>query len=482
MLKSVLLLLTLVFPQPVDIDGEALEWFRRGEAMIGTEQEYSEAQAECFREALSRSPGFKEARHNLVLVLLAREAYGEAESEASLLIENGSAQGYLLRAEARLMQGRVGPSLEDLEVFLSRNPGDAGAWELQGEAFFRDAAYTDAAGSYRKAMDLGRDGMGIRINLGLALLNSGENQEAADWFSGFSEEFPGSWEGYYWRGIALKALGRMEEAASALVKAEEINPDDDGIRDELTEVFLALGELREAGSRINRKRIKTAADYANLALLAKAEGRLEDALAFFRAAAEKDPEDASLPARIGDIQLDLGQEEEAADSYRRALAMNPVDFPTLVNLGQLLFDREELPEARSLLERAVSLEPGSADARFRLAMVLDRTDNPVPAREAYEKSLELGGESLVAHFRLGFLLAEEGDAAGAMEHLEAAVAGDPERFIPHLIRELRRVKSPLDSIRYTAPFSELINRHREYWVVEEEGQNPKSQAPNLRED
>ena len=59
MLKSLLVLITLLASQSTGIDEKALELFRQGEAMIGTDSQYSEDQARCFREALELSPGFQ---------------------------------------------------------------------------------------------------------------------------------------------------------------------------------------------------------------------------------------------------------------------------------------------------------------------------------------------------------------------------------------------------------------------------------------
>ena len=63
-----------------------------------------------------------------------------------------------------------------------------------------------------------------------------------------------------------------------------------------------------------------------------------------------------------------------------------------------------------------------------------------------------------------------------MRHLEIAVSGDPKKFMPYLIREVRKVHSSLDKIRYTAPFSELIEKYKDYWVGEDE-EDPEEPLP-----
>ena len=87
----------------------------------------------------------------------------------------------------------------------------------------------------------------------------------------------------------------------------------------------------------------------------------------------------------------------------------------------------------------------------------------------------------MAHFRLGFFLAEEGELENAMRHLTIAVSGDPGKFMPFLIGEVRKVHSTLDEIRYTAPFSELIEKYREYWGSEEEEKDDSEEPGSVLE-
>jgi len=469
MLKSVLLL-TFLLPLIQGVDPLALEWFRKGEAMIGTESEFSESQADCFRKAVSLEPEFKQARFNLVIVLLSLGEFQEAEGHASSLLsmDDDDTQALLLRAEALVGQGRIDEASRDIENLLKLDPENGRAREIQGSISFENGTYLEAAQSWERALELGRENSGLRINTGLAFLNSGKLEEALEVFSEIPGGYPDLWEGYYWTGVALREMERLDEAAAALEKAEAISPENPKVREELVDVYLGLGKLDQAGDRINRKRNKTAADYANLARLARAEEKMDDALAYYRTAAGMAPDDPGILAGYGDLQLDMELVPGAIATYRQILEINPLDFETLVNLSGLLAEQGELAESRELLERAVSLKPDSADTVFRVALVLDKMEDYQPARENYQKALDLGSENLVAHFRLAFSLAEEGDREGAMSHLATAVNGDPSKFVPHLFREVRRVKSQLDSIRYTAEFSELVNKYKEFWIDEEE--------------
>lgn len=394
-------------PTPLDFElaGKALEWFRQGEAMIGTESEYSEAQAHCFREALALDPDFEQARNNLILVLLAQENFKEAEEQASQLISwgSGSAQGYLYRAEARLRMSRPEEALEDLSIFLEENPGDTRGLELKSKAHFIQGDYSEAEAVYKRVEKPSDDSLGSRISIGLSLLNSGKNQAAFEVFSELVEAFPKAWESHYWFGAALRDLGRLDEAVAALQIAECLDPGNERVRKELTETYLGLGDLKNAGTWINRKKNKTASDYLNLALLARAEMNLAEALSCLENAAELSPRDTSILADLAEAQVEAGRTGEAGTTFRRILQINPSDF--------------------------------------------------------------------AAHFRLAVLLAEEGDGEAAMRHLDAAVSGDPETFVPLLVKELKNVQSPLGVIGDTSRFSELIGMYKDFRAEEEPDQS-----------
>jgi tetratricopeptide (TPR) repeat protein len=456
----------LPLPMDVELLGEALEWFRQGEAMIGTDSEYTEAQARCFREAVALSPEFEQARHNLILVLLAQEKFQEAEDQSFQLINRKPdfIQAYLLRAEARLKAGKFEDAQDDLSLFLNRYPDDSRGLELQGRIYFSQGEYSKATAAYKRAGKISNDNLIGRISTGLSLLNSGMRKEASEVFAELVIAFPKSWVSHFWLGASLRDLGRLDEALFALQKAEGLDPDNERVRKELVETFLELGDLKNAGRLINRKKDKTVVDYTNLALLARAEDNPDNVLTYLQKAAELTPDDTAILVDLGGAQVEAKRTGEAAVTYRRILEIDQADFTTHLSLAFLLLDRGDLEDSRELLERAVSLEPDSAEAHLRLAQVMDKMGFFERAREGYERSLELGSQNLAVYFRLGFLLAEKGDGEGALLHLSKAVSGDPRKYIPLLIKELENVNSALESIRHTAPFSELVKMYKEYGV------------------
>src|SRR5690606_3822688 len=97
---------------------------------------------------------------------------------------------------------------------------------------------------------------------------------------------------------------------------------------------------------------------------------------------------------------------------------------------------------------------------LQLGIIADRLERSTDAIQYFRKALALGLDNGLIYYRLGFLLAARGEQAEAVKHFSEAFARDAARFVPPVLDELRNVQSPLDSIRYTAEFNELLDRYR----------------------
>ncbi|MEZ4233598.1 MAG: tetratricopeptide repeat protein [Polyangiaceae bacterium] len=113
----------------------------------------------------------------------------------------------------------------------------------------------------------------------------------------------------------------------------------------------------------------------SLASTLRTLGRLEEAVARFREAAELDPRDVAVHLDLGDILLDLGRPEDAEQAYSAALERDPESSWALASLAYARWKRggdahaaaRVVELARAGNERAASLtaEVAPYDAGFR---------------------------------------------------------------------------------------------------------------------
>ena len=164
----------------------------------------------------------------------------------------------------------------------------------EGHDFIGHRLFTEAVGSYDKALAL-------------------EPNDAAVW------EF---------RGEALDSLGRYEEALASYDKAISIIPFLNVLWDDRAKILLNLGWFAEAVESSD-KAISLKANYAP-AWFHRGEafgslGQFAEALASFDKALAIDPKDAHVWCIRGVALTALGRYAEAIESYDKALAINP-DF------------------------------------------------------------------------------------------------------------------------------------------------------------
>jgi tetratricopeptide (TPR) repeat protein len=106
---------------------EAMTWFKKAEAMIGTPEENSDAQLELFLKATEIMPTFLEAHYNLGLIYANRGRAKEAaqEFEKVLELEPKFDPGiYFLLASAYQEAGNAGNAITALQKGLGRKPRD----------------------------------------------------------------------------------------------------------------------------------------------------------------------------------------------------------------------------------------------------------------------------------------------------------------------------------------------------------------------
>jgi cytochrome c-type biogenesis protein CcmH/NrfG len=231
-------------------------------------------------------------------------------------------------------------------------------------------------------------------------------------------------------GVALLEQFRFTDAAGAFGRALEKDPSLLAARVNLAIAHLYVPDI-PAAKQAAEEALKAAPDAPQpnyvLALIARSEGRAEDALPYVRKVLEKDPKDLGANVTLGQLYLQTRQFEEAAAAFRIALAAEPYNVSAAYNLGVALTragKREEGQEAMARFQKLRDsayksalgsnyLEQGKyAEAVASTGAEPEAVDAKTPAVVFVEKEEALpGGETL-------FLADLDGDSA-----FDAVVAG-----------------------------------------------------------
>ena len=317
------------------------------------------------------------------------------------------------------------PRCAPLQYALGELLLDSGELDAAGEAFERTlaAAPTQPEGYAGKA---------------LVELRRGHAQQAHELLSRALDLDPSFRQAWYPMGLALRALGREEQAQAALERGreqrrrrmrDELNAQLAELavtRDEVLEranAMLAAGQATQALSKLEalaRLRPQDALVQLNLGTALLKCGQPSEAWAAFERARALDPSLAGLDANLALAALALGRQLDALAAIRRALEREGRVAGTHVVHGIVCEAVGDMETALAAQRKAVELDPRNSAARGELGRALAMNRRWSEAEEQFRMQLALVPEDWRVHANLARVQAEQGRAAEARSALESA--------------------------------------------------------------
>ncbi len=187
--------------------------------------------------------------------------------------------------------------------------------------------------------------------------------------------------------LTLHQQGRLPEAETIYHRLLADNPDHVVARHHLGVIALQRRQYDVAETHILsalEKAPESLDILANLVLLQKAQGRLEEAVGTCRDVLARNPNHHPTHNNLGNILRQLGRAAESLPHYQAAIALNPGNPGLYHNLGLALHDLGRAEEARAPLEKAVALAPNHPDYHFDLARALLISGNWSAGWQEYE--------------------------------------------------------------------------------------------------
>ena len=165
---------------------------------------------------------------------------------------------------------------------------------------------------------------------------------------------------------------------------------------------------------------------SNVGTELQARGDIDEAVALYRDALERTPNDALVHSNLGTALAADGRLDEAVAAYERALAIEPDDADSHYNLGNALFGLDRFADAAVAFREAIRIEPGHAEAHVNLGNALVELGRTAEAAEHYRRGSELRPDAVEALNNLGLLRAEAGDLDEAISLWRQAAAVAPD--------------------------------------------------------
>jgi tetratricopeptide (TPR) repeat protein len=147
----------------------------------------------------------------------------------------------------------------------------------------------------------------------------------------------------------------------------------------------ALAQFREAIER----NPEDAESLSNLGQVLVKMGKADEAIPFFERAAGLVPERWAYRFNLARAQGLLGRWDDAISSYKQAQQLFPDDYVTTFNLARAFAVKGEHAAAADEYKKAIELEPNDPSFRMALALTYERLQKPAEAAAAYEEALRL---------------------------------------------------------------------------------------------
>ena len=135
------------------------------------------------------------------------------------------------------------------------------------------------------------------------------------------------------------------------------------------------------------------------------------------------PSDRRWPYYLGHLYTTRGAFAQAAASFEQALALRADDVPTLISLGEVHLAQGRPQAAEPLFTQALSLQPGSVWARIGLGRAASTRQDYVRAVEHLEEALAVDPQAANIHYPLAMAYRGLGELEKAEAHLQQRDSG-----------------------------------------------------------
>ena len=334
-----------------------------------------------YKEVVAKSPDYTQGRYRLAEIMLMHGDIANAKNEVDGILkkDGNDRQAMILRARIEMQSGEpndLKAAITDLQEVLRQEPNSRPGLFFMAEANFR-LGQIDQARSFAGDLDrnypdyLPAKLMQVQINLA-----SGDAKSALQ--------------------LASQLLDRLTKAT----------PDRDTSPQMLAE--LRANTLIAHGS-------------AALQLRDTKTARLD-----FLAARDAAPNSTDVYVNLAAVALAENKPDEAITFYNNALAIDSANFNSLRGLINIYAARNRTDQAHARIDQSISAQPNNPSLHFLKGQVYGFERNAQGAEAEFRRALEIDGNYLAAYSALGALFVNTNQQERAIQEYSKIVERRPD--------------------------------------------------------
>jgi len=301
----------------------------------------------------------------------------------------------------------------EYNYYLSRSPSDLVARVELGRLLAQQKDYSGATDQYGYVLRMQPRNVPARFGLAQVLAWSGQLRPALAELAKVLAAQPRYFEARTLKAYVHAWLGELEQARKQFEALAKENPKSADVREGLKFVRDQEKALAAAPPTPTPAQ-PTARDLAEVAV---AEQRYEEAIAHYREHLAKSSDDSDAQFRLAQVLSWNRQFDESVVLLRDLIAKNPKNIEPLTHLARVLSWSEKLPESIEQYRRALAVRPDDPALHVELARVLSWAKDYGGAHDEYRKAVSLQPENIEAQRGIVQVLMWKGDAAAARSEL-----------------------------------------------------------------
>jgi len=359
------------------------------------------------------------------------ESLGYVASSASAPMTTKNNTGVTLLAE-----GKFDEAAAAFRDAIRDEPGQPTLWVNLGIALRQSGNIEEARRLFEKALPIAATRRAAGHQLAQLDLDAGDLPAAERHLREVLASEPGAAEVRNSLGLVLERRGRPAEAEEQYLTAVRLDANAAEPRNNLGNL---ARQARRDDDAMRWYEAAIAADpyfmgaYNNLALLYQDQGRRDKAIELYGRAVEKAPKNAVVMNNLASLYFASGDNEGARALWRRASETDPKYASPVNNLAGLALSEGKYDEAAVLLDKALSLDPKYGDARINKSLLAEQRGDVDGARRELAEAAKDPRSFAVARMKLGLLELGAGrprPAAAALEEARRRLGDRPDVLNP----------------------------------------------------